>query len=173
MKNLSKLLLAFIFIGASVNNVAAQESLYKRLGSCDAIAAVTVDFLTQLATDKRLSRFFIGQSDDSKMKIKAHIIDMVCKVTGGPCTYSGRDMKTSHKGLGITEADWNTMAGHFVATLNKFNVPKKEQDELLAIVGTTKKDIVEKKFYNPIMKMAVSPEARRLFINPDFLHNSF
>ena len=144
MKNLSKLLLAIIFISLSVNKASAQESLYKRLGGYDAIAAVTGDFLTRLATDKSLSRFFVGHSDDSKIKIQQHIVDMVCMATGGPCTYSGRDMKTTHKGLGITEADWNTMAGHFVATLNKFNVPKKEQDELLAIVATTKKDIVEK-----------------------------
>jgi len=65
-------------------------------------------------------------------------------VTGGPCNYTGRDMKTTHKGLGITESDWNVMASLFVETLTKFNVPKKEQDELLAIVATTKKDIVEK-----------------------------
>jgi len=144
MKKLSNLLLLFVFTSICFTKASAQETLYKRLGGYDAITAVTNDFLNRLATDKSLSRFFIGQSDDSKMKISAHIIDIVCKVTGGPCTYSGRDMKTSHKGLGITEADWNTMAMHFVATLNKFNVPKKEQDELLAIVATTKKDIVEK-----------------------------
>ena len=144
MKKLSKLLFAFTFITVLVTKTSAQETLYKRLGGYDAIAAVTDDFIGRLATDKSLSRFFIGQSDDSKAKIRAHIIDLVCKVTGGSCTYSGRDMKTSHKGLGITEADWNTMAGLFVATLNKFNVPKKEQDELLAIVATTKKDIVDK-----------------------------
>ena len=144
MKNLSKLLLLFVFTSFSITKISAQETLYKRLGGYDAIVAVTNDFLGRLATDKSLSRFFVGVSDDSKMKISAHIVDLVCKVTGGPCTYSGRDMKTSHKGLGITEADWNIMAGHFVATLNKFNVPKKEQDELLAIVATIKKDIVEK-----------------------------
>lgn len=144
MKSLSKLLLAAAFIAVSVSNLSAQESLYKRLGGYDAIAAVTDDFITRLATDKSLSRFFVGHSDDSKAKIRTHIINQVCMVTGGPCSYTGRDMKTAHKGLGISEADWNTMATHFVATLNKFNVPKKEQDELLAIVGTVKKDIVEK-----------------------------
>jgi len=144
MRNLSKLLFAFIFIGIFSSKLSAQESLYKRLGGYDAIAAVTDDFITRLATDKSLSKFFVGHSDDSKKKIRQHIIDMVCMATGGPCAYQGRDMKTSHKGLGITEADWTTGVNHFVATLNKFNVPKKEQDELIAIVATTKKDIVEK-----------------------------
>ena len=144
MKNLSKLLLVFLFIGISLSKASAQESLYKRLGGYDAIAAVTDDFIGRLATDKSLSRFFIGQSDDSKKKIRQHVIDMVCMATGGPCIYQGRDMKTSHKGLGISEADWTVAVNHFVATLNKFNVPKKEQDELIAIVASTKKDIVEK-----------------------------
>ena len=144
MKKLPKLILAFAFISLTYHKAAAQESLYKRLGGYDAISAVTEDFLTRLATDKSLSRFFIGLSDDSKLKVKNHIVELVCMATAGPCSYTGRDMKTSHKGLGISEADWNIMAGHFVATLNKFKVPQKEQDELLAIVATTKKDIVEK-----------------------------
>ena len=65
--------------------------------------------------------------------------------TGGPCLYTGRDMKTSHAGLGINESEWNAAANHLVATLNKFKVPKKEQDELIAIVSSLKGDIVEKK----------------------------
>lgn len=144
MKNLPKLLLAFTFVIISISRLPAQESLYKRLGGYDAIAAVTDDFITRLATDKSLSKFFVGHSDDSKKQIRQHIVDMVCMATGGPCAYSGRDMKTTHKGLGITEAEWTSSVNHFVATLNKFNVPKKEQDELIAIVATTKKDIVEK-----------------------------
>jgi hemoglobin len=144
MKKRLNLLLGCLLLFAASTRLTAQESLYKRLGGFDAIAAVTDDFITRLATDKSLSRFFIGQSDDSKTKIRNHIIELVCMATGGPCSYTGRDMKTSHKGLGITEADWNTMAGHFVATLQKFKVPQKEQNELLAIVATTKKDIVEK-----------------------------
>jgi hemoglobin len=146
MKQISKLLLVtVIFLTALSATSSAQESLYKRLGGFDAIAAVTDDFIGRLATNKDLSRFFTGVSDDSKGKIRNHLIDMVCMATGGPCNYIGRDMKTVHKGMMITENDWNIMAGLFVETLNKFKVPKKEQDELLAIVGTTKKDIVEKK----------------------------
>jgi len=144
MKQVLKALLVSVFVSAFAIAAHAQESLYKRLGGYDAIAAVTDDFIVRLATNKDLSRFFVGLSDDSKGKVRAHIIDLVCVKTGGPCTYTGRDMKTSHKGLAITENDWNTMAKLFVETLNKFKVPQKEQDELLAIVATTKKDIVEK-----------------------------
>ena len=69
---------------------------------------------------------------------------LVCQATGGPCTYSGRSMKDSHKHLYISEKEWDAMVVDFVATLNHFKVPKKEQDELLAIVGSTKGDIVTK-----------------------------
>ena len=144
MKQVFKSMLLSVFVSACVISAQAQESLYKRLGGYDAIAAVTDDFIVRLVTNKELSRFFVGLSDDSKGKVRDHIIDLVCLKTGGPCTYTGRDMKTSHKGLAITESDWNIMAKLFVETLNKFKVPQKEQDELLAIVATTKKDIVEK-----------------------------
>ena len=144
MKLLSKLLLLAVFTTALSSNSFAQESLYKRLGGYDAIAAVTDDFITRLATNNQLSRFFVGLSDDSKRKVRDHIIEFLCMKTGGPCGYEGRDMKTSHKGLGITESDWTVMAGLFTETLNKFNVSKKERDEVIALVESIKKDIEEK-----------------------------
>ncbi len=123
----------------------SQESLYKRLGGYDAIAAVTDDFIGRLATNKDLSRFFVGLSDDSKVKVRQHIIDFLCNKTGGPCAYVGRTMKDTHKGLKITENDWNTSAGLLAETLKKFNVPKKETDEVFAFVSSLKNDIVEVK----------------------------
>ena len=110
----------------------------------DAIAAVTDDFITRLATDKQLGRFFSGASDDSKKRIRQHVIDFLCQATGGPCVYTGRDMKTSHKGLGIMGADWDTSAKHLAATLDKFKVPAKEKDEVLAAISGLRGDIVEK-----------------------------
>src|ERR1700745_2648289 len=94
-----------VWSGASF--AADQPSLYKRLGGYDAIAAVTDDFIGRLATDKQLSRFFVGHSESSLKLIRQHVVDFLCNATGGPCVYTGRDMKTSHKGMGITKADWN------------------------------------------------------------------
>lgn len=143
MKKISfSLLLGFLFI-SFFQKANAQESLYKRLGGYDAIAAVTDDFIGKLVTSKELSRFFMGASDDSKKRIRQHIVDMLCNAAGGPCLYLGRTMKDSHQGLKITEKEWNITAGFLVETLNKFKVPQKEQNELLAIVGSVKKDIVE------------------------------
>lgn len=143
MKKLFQLLLSALLLLGAAKNVTAQESLYKRLGGYDAIAAVTDDFIIRLATHKDLSRFFTGASDDSKKRIRQHIVDMLCNAAGGPCVYMGRTMKDAHKGLKISEADWNITAGLLVETLNKFKVPQKEQTELLGIVNSVKKDIVE------------------------------
>jgi hemoglobin len=119
-------------------------SLYKRVGGYDALAAVTDDFLGKLAGDPQLAKFFAGHSKDSIKRIRQLVVDQLCAVTGGPCVYTGRDMKTSHAGLGISEADWNTSVKYLVGTLDKFNVPAKEKDEILGAVSTLKKDIVEK-----------------------------
>ncbi len=121
-----------------------KKSLYARLGGYDAIAAVTDDFVGRLVADKSLTKFFVGHSEDSLKKIRMHVINQLCEATGGPCNYTGRDMKTTHHGLGITGADWDAAAKHLVETLDKFKVPKAEQDELLAIVSSLKKDIVDK-----------------------------
>jgi len=121
-----------------------KKTLYARLGGYDAIAAVVDDFVGRLVADKRLNKFFVGHSEDSLHKIRQHVVDQICNAAGGPCLYTGRDMRTSHHGLGITNEDWDASVKHLVATLDKFKVPKAEQDELLAVVSTLKKDIVDK-----------------------------
>jgi hemoglobin len=120
------------------------KSLYERIGGYNALAAVVDDFIGRLVSDKRFEKFFAGHSDDSKKRIRQHILDQFCAATGGPCLYLGRDMKTSHAGLGITESDWDAAAKHLVASLDKFKVPEKEKGEVLAFVTSLKKDIVEK-----------------------------
>ena len=138
--------LAFVVALAVAAPAAAQQApaLYKRLGGYDALAAVTDDFLGRLSTDPAFAKFFVGHSTDSLKKLRQHVVEQLCAATGGPCVYMGRDMKTSHTGLGITEKDWDINVKHLVATLDKFNVPAKEKDEVLAAVSGLKKDIVEK-----------------------------
>ena len=145
---LGLIVLMLTAVGAQVaaqSAPAKTESLYKRLGGYDALAAVTDDFLGRLAADPQLGRFFVGQSKDSLGKIRQHIVDFLCQATGGPCVYHGRDMKTAHAGLKITDGDWDVMVKHLNATMAKFNVPAKEQADVLAAVGPLKADIVEKK----------------------------
>jgi hemoglobin len=145
MKNLFSGCLALLLIATpvAVERLAA-NSLYQRLGGYDAIAAVTDDFIGRLATDASLAKFFAGHSNDSKQRIRQHVVDFLCVATGGPCVYKGRDMKVSHAGLGITKAEWARGVQLLVATLDKFNVPQKEQQDLLAAASALEKDIVEK-----------------------------
>lgn len=120
----------------------AEKSLYQRLGGYDALAAVSDDFIQRLGADKGLSRFVDGLSVDSQKKLRQHLVDFLCEKTGGPCIYIGRDMKTSHTGLKITEEDWKAGADALVATLDKFKVPQKEKDEVVNFVMSLKGDIV-------------------------------
>ncbi len=139
------LLAALACGGAAAARGAQAKTLYQRLGGYDAIAAVVDDFVGRLINDKQFARFFTGHSNDSKKRIRQHILDQFCAAAGGPCLYTGRTMKDSHAGLGISEAEWEAAGKHLVATLDKFKVPEAEKKDLLAFVGTQKNDIVEQK----------------------------
>lgn len=118
------------------------QSLYKRVGGYDAIAAVVDDFLGRLASDAQLKRFFVGTGADSLKRIRQLVVEQICAAAGGPCLYIGRTMRATHDGMNITEADWNSAVKHLVATLDKFNVPEKEKGELIGAVASLKPDIV-------------------------------
>jgi hemoglobin len=119
------------------------DTLYARLGGYDAIAAVADDLLPRLTADSKLGRFWQNRSADGVRREKQLLVDFLCASAGGPLYYVGRDMITSHRGMGIDEADWGLFLGHLMATLDKFAVPGPERDQVLAFVDSTKRDIVE------------------------------
>jgi hemoglobin len=119
------------------------ETLYARLGGYDAIAAVADDLLPRLMSDAQLGRFWTHRGADGLRRERQLLVDFLCASAGGPLYYVGRDMKMSHKGMGITEGDWQTFISHVKATLDKFKVPVTERAEVLAFVESTKQDIVE------------------------------
>jgi len=122
---------------------ARSETLYKRLGGYDAIAAVADDFIGRLASDPSLTRFFQGSSADSRRQRRQRLVEQLCAAAGGPCYYTGRSMKVAHQGLGISEADWAVTVKHLLESLEKFQVRPPEKEELLQIVSGVKADIVE------------------------------
>ena len=132
-------------LSASAQDGQMKKSLYERLGGYNAVAAVVDDFVGRLVADKQFERFFAGHSNDSKKRIRQHIVDQLCAAAGGPCVYTGRTMKDSHVGLGITDAEWDAAAKHLVASLDKFKVGAQEKTDLLAFVTGLKGDIVDKK----------------------------
>jgi hemoglobin len=140
---LSSIALALALAAAPAAGSAADATLYQRLGGHDAIAAFADDFLGRLDADPQLKRFLEPFSDDSRARIRQHLIEFVCAGTGGPCLYTGRDMKTTHKGVGIAKADWDRSMVLIGETAKKLGVPDKESGELAAIVLTLEKDIVD------------------------------
>ena len=126
-----------------LGNAAAQKtSLYDRLGGKDAIKAVVDELVIITASDARINKKFARSNID---RLKFNLVEFICAATGGPCKYTGRDMKTAHKNMGVTEGEFNALVENLVAALDKFNVGENEKEELLAILGSTKSQIVEVK----------------------------
>src|SRR6266404_9596655 len=103
------------------------KSLYERLGGYDAIAAVSNDLVDRLQQDPQLGRFWQHRSEDGLKRERQLLVDFLCANTGGPMYYTGRDMKLSHKGMRISEADWQTFLGHLNTTFDTFEVPAPER----------------------------------------------
>jgi hemoglobin len=118
-------------------------SLYQRLGGYDALAAITDEVLRLVMSDKQLSRFFGGVSVNSKRRIRQLVVDQLCAATGGPCVYIGRSMRTAHEGLGINGDGWRIFINHLIDTLDKFKVPKTDQEDLIRITAPLKAEIVD------------------------------
>lgn len=122
-----------------------QQSLYDRLGGLMPISVVVSDFLDALIPDDLLNE---NPAIDAARKrvptpyLKYHVTAMVCQATGGPCEYHGRGMEESHSHLNITEREWDRMVVIFREILDRHNVPARESQELLDIIGSTKADIV-------------------------------
>jgi hemoglobin len=118
-------------------------SLYQRLGGHDAISAFIEDLMPRLTADPTLAVYWKGKSNDSMRKDKQLLLEFLCNAFGGPSAYLGRDMKTSHEGLGITDDEWDVFAVHTVATLDKMGITGQEKEEFLAAATSLKADIVE------------------------------
>ena len=120
-----------------------QKSLYERLGGYDGITAFANDLLPRLQADAQLGRFWQNRGDDGIAREKQLLSDYLCASAGGPIYYTGRDMKTSHRGMKISERDWSIFLQHAGATMEALQVPKQECDEIVAFVLSLKADIVE------------------------------
>ncbi len=119
---------------------APKKLLFDRLGGKPAIEAVIDDFLGRVAGDELInSGFAVGHVP----RLRQRLVELVCAASGGPCTYSGRDMGTAHAGMKITNAQFDALVGHLVATLDKFKVPAGEKGELLGLLGPMRSSIVE------------------------------
>ena len=120
-----------------------EGSLYRRLGGYDVIAAAIDGMLARQRANPRLARFSSGRSEDSKLRGRQLLVDQLCALSGGPCVYTGRDMRTSHQGLGISEDDWQAVMKHMRDAMADLKIPEKEREEVIALWNGYKSDIVE------------------------------
>ena len=119
------------------------DTLYRRLGGYDAIVAVVDDLLARLKADAQLGRFWQHRGKDGVLRERQLLINFLCSSAGGPLIYVGRDMTTAHKGMGISDSDWQAFIGHVDDTLSTFEVPEDERTSVLGFIGGLKADIVE------------------------------
>jgi hemoglobin len=142
--------LAILIAGNGVAQGTAagtQKSLYERLGGKPAIQAVVDEFVSNCAADTRINKFFAATAADPMRlaAFKSKLVDQICAASGGPCKYTGQDMKTAHRGMGISGDDFDALVEDLVKALDKFKVAKADQQVLLGVLGPMKADIVEKK----------------------------
>ena len=134
------LLLSTVLACTPKGDVKTRTSLFDRLGGMNAIEAVVSDFLQNVKGDARINGKF-GNADLPGLQTK--LVDQICQAAGGPCVYKGRDMKTTHLGMGLSKGDFDAMVEDLGKSLNKFNVPEAEQKELVGLLAPMEKDIVE------------------------------
>ncbi|WP_227371065.1 group I truncated hemoglobin [Mycobacterium fragae] len=117
--------------------------MYRRLGGYDVIAAVIEELFTNLRADPAFARFGSGRSQDSQLRSQQLLVEQMCELAGGPCHYTGRDMKTSHAGLAISAAEWDANMKYATAALVKSGVREPERTEFRALFERYRADIVE------------------------------
>jgi hemoglobin len=142
---MARVMLGVLAVAMMAGTAAAADggsrSLYDRLGGKGAITAVVDTFVGNVAGDKRINGYFASTNIPT---LKMHLVNQICEASGGPCRYTGRTMKQTHAGMGVNDAAFNALVEDLVKALDHHKVGKKEQDDLLGVLGPMKGDIVEK-----------------------------
>lgn len=136
----SLLLLMMPLLAQAQGARGGQASLYERLGGVGALRAVVDEFVSRVAADSRINAKFARTNIP---RLKLHLVEQLCAATGGPCEYTGREMRHTHRNMKVTEGEFDALVEDLVSTLDKFNVASREKDELLAILSPLKSQIVE------------------------------
>lgn len=149
MKNLSKYLFAFVAtsvmllvdVNAQSTAVPASDSLYQEFGGKDGMAKMVNDFVDIIVVDPRLKPAFV-EADIERLAVL--LTEQFCYLTGGPCTYSGKDMKTAHQDMKITNAQFNALAEDLQIAMDMYGIPSRAQNKLLAKLAPMQRDVVTK-----------------------------
>lgn len=123
-----------------------EKSLYERLGGKKAIALVVDEFVARVAADNRINAFFAQTAADEKRlrMFKGKLVDQICEASGGPCKYTGKEMRTAHMGMGVGGGEFDALVEDLAGALDKLRVGAHEKDQLLGALAPMKTEIVEK-----------------------------
>ena len=134
-------------LGQGAKGAMKQKPLYDRLGGKHAITAVVDEFVGHVAADTRINGFFAKTAaDPERLKtFKMNLVNQICEASGGPCKYTGKDMKSAHAGMGVASGDFDALVEDLVWALDTLKVGKAEKADLLGALGPMKADIVEKR----------------------------
>ncbi|MGP4845399.1 group I truncated hemoglobin [Marinobacter sp. 1Y8] len=140
MRKLPILVMLFaLLIGYHPAPAAEQASLYKALGERQGIATIVEDMLYRIVDDPRIAKQFKGVDI---AQLHQHLTDQVCNISGGPCAYTGRDMREAHTGLDISETGFNALVEDLILSMEKSDIPVGAQNELLSLLVPMHDDIV-------------------------------
>jgi hemoglobin len=144
--------------GGGTNIVQGKQALFERLGGEPGISNIVADFLPRALQDPRVNWqrrgvntggwFTRGQpvawtpSPANTTVLHKHLVQFLALATGGPARYEGKDMKAAHDGMKISNSEFDAAIGDMKASLDKLQIPNKEQKELLAIIESTRPQIV-------------------------------
>jgi len=142
-RSLLSLFVSLLFLCFTIGAQQKVPSLYERIGRYDTISLVADEYLKGIRADPQFARFS-GRGADSLRRARQLLKDQLCALTGGPCTYIGRDMKTAHAGLGIGPDEWAANMRYMAAALDKAKIAGQDKQEFLAIVDALRPQIVEK-----------------------------
>ncbi len=110
-----------------------QKTLYQRLGGYDVVAAILDNWGPRVIDDPELSKFLTDIDEEMGKRGRELALDLLCELTGGPCFYTGRDMKMVHKGLGITDEHWQSALEYMAETLDELNIDNDEKTDFIAV----------------------------------------
>lgn len=134
-------LVGLIFLSLPVFADNMQKNLYDRLGGKPAINAVVGELWSVAAADVRINNRFANTKPEI---FGAQLVDFLCQASGGPCKFTGRDMKSAHTDMKLTEFEFNALAEDTIKALDKFKVPAKEKDEVIGLLGSLKGDVINR-----------------------------
>ena len=138
MTKLMAMCLLTLFIAGCATATAPQTSLYSQLGGNKGVSAIVDGLLNRISTDERIVHHF--QATDIAL-FRQSLIDHLCQVTDGGCTYAGETMANSHQGLGITEADFDVLVGHLIESMKAQGIPTGTRNALLKRLAPMYSDI--------------------------------